>query len=92
MSRSYRQVPFERALEGIAAAGFTEYVLLQRQPPTAITADTSPRGRRPTPSADRDHGFWSPWVVETLAARTTADEIDGEARRAYQFLRVLSSP
>lgn len=42
MNRPYNKFPFERALQGIAAAGFREYVPLQRQPDASVSADTSP--------------------------------------------------
>lgn len=42
MNRPYAKFPFERALEGIAQAGFQEYVLLQGQPPAVINAQTTP--------------------------------------------------
>ena len=42
MNRPYVKFPFERALEGIAGAGFQEYVLLQGQAPAVINAQTPP--------------------------------------------------
>ncbi|MCL4543739.1 MAG: sugar phosphate isomerase/epimerase [Chloroflexi bacterium] len=40
MNRPYNRFPFERILDGIAAAGFTAYVHLQRQPDAWIDAKT----------------------------------------------------
>ena len=56
MNRPYEPLPFERALQGIAAAGFREYVLLAR-PPIAITPDTPLEEARRLEGIIEQHGL-----------------------------------
>lgn len=76
MNRPYVKFPFERALEGIAAAGFREYVLLQAQPSAVISAQTSPAEAMRVRSAIQAHGLH-------LAMLPSSIPLDGGEEAAY---------
>lgn len=76
MNRPYVKFPFERALEGIAAAGFREFVLLQAQPSAVINAQTAPAEAASLRGVIEEHGLH-------LAMLPSSIPLDGGEEAAY---------
>jgi sugar phosphate isomerase/epimerase len=78
MNRPYNRFPFERTLEGIAAAGFTAYVHLQRQPGAWIDAMTPMEDVQRLAEAVRVRGL----QMVMLPSHLPVHELDVEAALA----------
>ncbi|HEV7216758.1 MAG TPA: sugar phosphate isomerase/epimerase family protein [Chloroflexota bacterium] len=76
MNRPYVKFPFERSLEGIAAAGFREYVLLQRQEQAVLNAQTAPEEAKRLQGIIEAHGLH-------LAMLPSSIPLDGGEEAAY---------
>ena len=75
MNRPYNKFPFERALQGIAAAGFSDYAHLQAQPDAALTPATPPEEAARLAATITRHGL----RLTMLPSRLPLEEGDEEA-------------
>ena len=88
MNRPYTRFDFARALQGIAAAGFTEFVLLAQQQQVLINADTPPDAAAEVAATIQRHGLHLamlpsslPWKQSDDAAFATGQRLVDQAAR-----------
>lgn len=92
MSRPYNQLPFERMLDGIAAAGFTEFVLMRRQPPAAIAAETPLEDASQIHETIAGHGLHIAMIPSSISLQGTDDEADEKGRALVDRAAALGVP
>lgn len=92
MSRPYNQLPFERMLDGIAAAGFTEFVLMRRQPPATITAETLLEDAQRIKETIAQHGLHLAMLPSSISLQGTDEEADAKGRALVDRAAALGVP
>ncbi|HEY8742671.1 MAG TPA: sugar phosphate isomerase/epimerase family protein [Chloroflexota bacterium] len=92
MNRPYVKFPFERALEGIAAAGFREYVLLQGQAPAVINAQTPLEEAQRLRGVIEAHGLHLAMLPSSIPLGDGEDAAYATGRRFVDLAAGLSVP